>query len=120
LHPPIRLSVAAYRRFIEEGTCMKPTVIRYTTKPEHTQRNAQLVEGVFRELATAQPDGVRYLVLQLDDGAFIHIVANEGSDAGLTDLRAFEEFLDGAEERRDASPLRGDATVVGNYRMLAE
>ncbi len=38
---------------------MKPTVLRYTTKPEHTQRNAQLIEGVFRELDTAQPDGGR-------------------------------------------------------------
>jgi hypothetical protein len=100
---------------------MKPTVIRYTTKPEHTRRNVQLVEGVFRELGTAQPDGVRYLVLQLDDGTFIHVVAYEGDDDDrLTGLRAFQEFVDGGEERRAAPPLRGEATVVGNYRMLAE
>jgi hypothetical protein len=120
LRSPLRHSVAACRRFIEKGTFMKPTVIRYTTKPEHTQRNTQLVEGVFRELDTAQPEGVRYLVLRLDDGTFIHVVAYEGEDAGLTGLRAFQEFVDGGEERRAAPPIRGDATVVGNYRMLAE
>lgn len=99
---------------------MTPTVIRYTTKPEHTQRNTQLVEGVFRELEGAQPEGVRYLVLRLDDGTFIHIVANEGDDAGVTGLPAFQSFVDGGEERRAAPPIRGVATVVGNYRMLAE
>ncbi|MDB5040704.1 MAG: hypothetical protein JWN27_1430 [Candidatus Eremiobacteraeota bacterium] len=105
---------------IRHNTIMKPTVIRYTTKPEHTQRNAQLVEGVFRELGTAQPEGVRYLVLQLDDGTFIHVVAYDGDDAGLTGLRAFQQFVDGGEERRAAPPLRGEATVLGNYRMLTE
>ena len=88
---------------------MKPTVIRYTTKPEHTQRNTQLVEGVFRELGTAQPEGVRYLVLQLDNGEFIHVVAYEGDDDDqLTGVRAFQEFVDGGEERRAAPPLRGE------------
>jgi hypothetical protein len=99
---------------------MRPTVIRYTTKPEHTERNAQLIEGVFRELGAAQPEGVRYLVLQLDDGTFIHVVAYEGDDTGVTDLPAFQAFVEGGEERRTAPPLRGQATVVGNYRMLAE
>jgi hypothetical protein len=99
---------------------MSPTVIRYTTKPEHTERNAQLVEDVFHELGTAQPDGVRYLVLRLDDGTFIHVVAYEGDDGGITDLPAFQAFVDGGEERRTAPPVRATATVVGNYRMLAE
>jgi hypothetical protein len=99
---------------------MKPTVIRYTTKPEHTQRNTRLVEDVFRELEGAQPEGVRYLVLRLDDGTFIHLVANEGDGAALTGLPAFEAFVAGGEERRAAPPIRADATVVGNYRMLAE
>ena len=37
---------------------MKRTVIRYKTKPEMADKNAELVAAVFAELKAAQPDGV--------------------------------------------------------------
>ena len=101
---------------------MTRTVIHYQTKPEATQRNTELIEDVFRELSAAAPEGARYLVLRTAEGAFFHIVAydNDGDDAGITDLPAFDAFTDGGAERRIAPPFRADVTVVGNYRMLAE
>ena len=39
---------------------MKRTLIRYKTKPEMADKNAELVAGVFAELKATKPDGVRY------------------------------------------------------------
>jgi hypothetical protein len=99
---------------------MKPIVIRYDTKPGGAGPNAKLIEGVFRELDATKPDGVRYLVLRLEDGFFVHIVAYDGEEGGLTSLAAFKTFQQEAGEFRADAPIRRDAEVVGNYRMLAD
>jgi hypothetical protein len=98
---------------------MKPIVIRYATKPEGTQQNTQLVEDVFRALDVERPPGVRYLVLRLEDGSFVHIVAYEGDAEGLTTLPAFGKFQEAGPALRAGTPERHDAEIVGNYRMLA-
>jgi hypothetical protein len=102
---------------------MKRTLIRYKTKPEMTDKNAELIAGVFAELKMAQPDGVRYLSLRLDDDSFIHLVETEASDGSsvLPSLAAFKAFQSGIRERcAELPPLVQGATVVGNYRMLGE
>ena len=38
---------------------MKRTLIRYKTKPEMTEKNAELVAAVFAELKASQPEGTR-------------------------------------------------------------
>ena len=40
---------------------MKRTLIRYKTKPELADRNAELIAAVFEELKAAKVEGVRYL-----------------------------------------------------------
>ena len=70
---------------------MKRTLIRYKTRPEMADKNAELVAAVFAELKAAQPDGVRYLTLRLEDDTFLHFVeaaAADGSSA-LPKLAAF-------------------------------
>jgi hypothetical protein len=101
---------------------MKRTLIRYRTKPEMSDKNAKLIAGVFAELKTAQPDGVRYLSLRLDDDSFIHLVEAEAGDgsSALTSLAAFKAFQGGIRERCAEPPQVGGATIVGNYRMLVE
>ena len=99
---------------------MTPYLVRYTAKPERADENARLIAGVFRELHATQPDGLRYLVLRLADGSFIHMAVTGGNDETLTGLSSFQTFVAGADTRREAPPLRGEATIVGNYRMLAE
>jgi hypothetical protein len=101
---------------------MKRTLIRYKTKPEMADENAELIAGVFAELKTLRPDGVRYLSLRLDDDSFIHLVeteANDGSSA-IPNLAAFKAFQSGIRERCAELPQVGGVTVVGNYRMLGE
>jgi hypothetical protein len=101
---------------------MKRTLIRYKTKPEMADENAELIAGVFAELKTARPDGVRYLSLRLDDNSFIHLVETEASDgsSAIPNLAAFKAFQSGIRERCAEPPQVGGVIVVGNYRMLGE
>lgn len=101
---------------------MKRTLIRYKTKPEMTDKNAELVAAVFAELEAAQPKGVRYLSLRLEDDTFIHLVENAADDgsSALPKLAAFGVFQSGLRDRCAEPPLPRGATIVGNYRMLNE
>jgi hypothetical protein len=97
-------------------------VIRYQTKPEATEHNTELIRDVFREVAAAAPENVRYAVLRTGDGTFIHVVSydDDADRDALTGLPAFAKFVDGGDERRIDAPERAAVTVVGNYRMLAD
>jgi hypothetical protein len=100
---------------------MKRTLIRYKTKPESADKNAELIAGVFEELKAAKPDGVRYLSLRLDGDSFVHFVETESDSANiLSGLAAFKVFQSGIRERCVEPPLAGGVTIVGNYRMLGE
>jgi len=100
---------------------MKRTLIRYKTKPEMTEKNAELVAAVFAELKAAQPEGLRYMSLRLEDDTFIHFVetADDGASP-LPKLAAFAAFQSGIRERCAEPPLVRSVTIVGNYRMLGE
>ena len=97
---------------------MKRTLIRYKTKPEMADKNAELIAGVFEELKAAQLDGIRYLSLRLDDDTFVHLVEAESGDSALPNLAAFKAFQSGIRERCVEPPVFGSVTIVGNYRML--
>jgi hypothetical protein len=101
---------------------MKRTMIRYKTKPELADQNAQLIAHVFEELKALKPEGVRYLTLRLDDDTFVHFVETEASDgsSALPKLAAFQAFQSGIRERCAEPPLFRGVTIVGNYRMLGE
>jgi hypothetical protein len=108
-------------RETQEGM-MKRTLIRYKTKPDMTDKNAELVAAVFAELKALSPEGTRYLSLRLEDDTFIHFVetaADDGSSA-LPKLKAFQAFQSGIRERCAEPPLVRGVTIVGNYRMLNE
>jgi hypothetical protein len=98
---------------------MKRTLIRYKTKPDMADKNAELIAGVFAELKAAKPEGVRYLSLRLDDGTFVHFVEAEAANV-LPSLAAFKAFQSGIRERCIEPPQAGNVTIVGNYRMLGE
>jgi hypothetical protein len=67
---------------------MRRTLISYKAKPEMADRNAELVAAVFAELKAAQPDGVHYLTLRLDDGTFVHLVGSAAEDGSSPDHEA--------------------------------
>jgi len=99
---------------------VKRTLVRYKTKPEKAQENERLIEQVFQELRAKSPEGVRYLALKLDDGSFVHFVETDDGANPIPALEAFRSFQSGIKERCVEPPQAGDATVVGNYRMLSE
>ena len=101
---------------------MKRMLIRYRTKPDMADNNAELIAAVFAELKASNPEGIRYLSLRLEDDMFIHLVettAEEASNA-LTKLPAFQAFQSGVRERCAEPPLVRAVAIVGNYRMLEQ
>jgi hypothetical protein len=101
---------------------MKQTLIRYKTRPDMADKNAELIAAVFAELKSARPEGVRYLSLRLEDDSFIHFVETDASDgsSAIPGLVAFKAFQSGIRERCAEPPLAQGVTIVGNYRMLSE
>jgi len=99
---------------------MKQTLVRYKAKPEAADENARLIADVFRELREKSPDGVRYAVVRLDDGTFVHYASVEDGATSVTALDAFQTFQRDIDARCAEGPAVGSATIVGNYRMLAE
>ena len=100
---------------------MRRMLIRYKAKPELADTNAALIAEVFAELKAAKPEGVRYLSLRLEDGTFVHFVETAPDAAGvLLGLASFKAFQNGIRDRCVEPPQPGSATIVGNYRMLAE
>ena len=99
---------------------MKRTLVRYKTKPEATEQNRRLIEDVFAELQAKSPEGVRYMVLMLDDGSFLHFVESRDPDNSVPKLDAFKLFQGGIRDRCVEPPQARDATIVGDYRMLGE
>jgi hypothetical protein len=96
---------------------MKRTLIRYKTKPEMADKNAELVAAVFAELKAAQPDGIRYMTLRLEDDTFIHFVESAAEDGSspIPKLTAFQAFQNGirivASSRRCRAVLPSSATI---------
>ena len=94
-------------------------VVRYTTKPESADENERLVRRVFAELAGARPEGLRYAVFRLEDGAsFVHVAVLDGEVNPLATSPAFRDFQAGINERCLDGPAPSDASVIGNYGLL--
>jgi hypothetical protein len=96
------------------------TVVRYGVGDAGLEDNRALIAGVFEELGRARPDALRYLVLELEGGEFIHLVGTpDGDDASpLPRLAAFRAFTKDHADRRSSPLARSAATVLGDYHML--
>ena len=99
---------------------MRNLVIRYEAKPERVAENRALIGDVFAELASRQPDAIRYMVLELEDGTFIHFAITPDDPAAnpLRQIAAFEVFSKDGGERHVSKPVVKQAKIIGNYRML--
>lgn len=98
---------------------MDHTLIRYSVKQTSVPENRALVTKVFEALDEAKPQSVRYLVLELENGEFVHVVSQDKESSAITGLAAFKAFSADHSERRSAPVVRSPARIVGNYRMLA-
>jgi hypothetical protein len=81
------------------------TMVRYTTKPDHTVENETLSRAVFAQLRSAPPAGVAYALFR-DGNEFVHVFLNLKADesAPVTELAAFKAFEKGVVERCEVPP----------------
>jgi hypothetical protein len=102
----------------------KRLVTRYAMRSEEeADENQRRVEGVFVELAAAQPDNVSYIVLRLADDSFLHISFHDHGDAEpnpIASTAAFVHFQDGHADRRDGKVDQQTAELVGAYITAIE
>ncbi len=94
------------------------TMVRYTTKPDHTVSNEALSRAVFAQLHDTTPEGVAYALFR-EGHEFIHVFVNLQADisAPVTDLPAFKTFENGIAERCEVPPkvVRVAAQLVDCY-----
>lgn len=89
-----------------------------TTTPATAVENERLVRAVFEELHRDQPPGIRYAVLRLADGRFIHIVEQHESARTLMSVAAFNEFQTNLRARISGAPVALEASLIGNYKVF--
>ena len=87
--------------------------------PRDSDRDVAYADAVLRELDQRAPEGLRYLVLRLADGGFVHVVEQADGAPALTSLESFKAFGARVRDRATTPPAAVDAEIVGNYRMLA-
>jgi hypothetical protein len=99
---------------------MKRVVVQYKVKPDHAERNAELIRAVFEELDRTQPDGLRYAALRLADGVtFIHITEEpEDGQSPLATLESAERFRAGIAERFAEPAAVQESSEVGSFRLF--
>jgi len=91
-------------------------VARYRVKPDRVEENERLVRDVYAELAEAQPDGLRYVTLKLDDGVtFVHLSLDPAETEPLPGFDSFQRFLADLGDRCEEPPSVRRADVVGSY-----
>jgi hypothetical protein len=99
------------------------TLVRYTTKSDHSAENEVLSRAVFAQLRSAPPEGVAYALFR-DGNEFIHVFLNLKADesAPVTDLPAFKMFEKGIVERCEVppNPTRLAAKLVDHYGFVGD
>lgn len=94
---------------------MATTVVRYTTAEGRGDENQALIEAVFEQLATVQPDGLKYMSTRVGND-FIHVaVLPDDGPNPLAELSAFKGFTSDIAGRCDVPPDAQSGTVVGSY-----
>ena len=79
------------------------SVIRYGVKNGSIEENRDLVEKVFEELNRSAPAALQYLVLELEDGEFVHVVGEENGRVSAAAARRIQG-VHGASWRAPRDP----------------
>ena len=100
---------------------MAGIVVSYRTALHESERNQQLVEDVFAELARSDPGGLRYAAFRVGDAAsFLHVaLIDDLARNPLANLPSFAAFQRNLAARCEVPPAPSHATLVGSYRMFA-
>ncbi len=97
-------------------------LISYTAKPERAAENRAKIRNVFEALHAAGPAGLSYMVLEGEDGRFMHIVeaTNAAALEALQSTPAFRTFAEAAGDRQVAPATTATLTLVGRYDTLEQ
>jgi hypothetical protein len=100
---------------------MKQVLVRYTTRADRAEENAQLIREVFDSLRKTAPAGIRYASYRLDDGvSFIHIASiDDPVNNPLQNLAAFKAFTANINDRCDVAPETLVLNEVGSYSEVS-
>jgi hypothetical protein len=92
-------------------------MVRYTTRADRAEENAQLIRDVFESLRNTAPAGLTYASYRLDDGvSFVHIASVDDPESKpLQSLAAFNAFTAGIKDRCDIPPVTSVLHEVGSY-----
>jgi hypothetical protein len=97
---------------------MKRVMVQYRVKPDQVAVNEQLVHDVYDELASTQPEGLRYGTFKLEDGvSFVHLAVH-GTENPLQQVAAFQRFQAGIRDRCDEPPVVTQLAEIGTYRFM--
>ena len=96
---------------------MRTILVRYKTSEARAAENEALVHGVFDELRSRAPAGLRYATYRLADGvSFVHIATVESAaENPLTSLPAFQAFQRQIKDRCVEPPIVTELSVVDSY-----
>jgi hypothetical protein len=98
---------------------MKQVMVRYRARPERVAENEELIREVYRELADADPEGLRYVTFRLEDGvSFMHVAETDDQRNPLPELAAFKRFQAGIRERCVEPPVVTELSEIGAYRLF--
>jgi quinol monooxygenase YgiN len=95
---------------------LKTVIVRYKVKPEHAERNRELIRTVYSELELTQLADFNYATFVLDDGvSFVHLAAHGHETNPLRNLPAFQAFQEGIGERCAEQPALTELAPIGSY-----
>lgn len=100
---------------------MSVRIFRATIKPEHAADMETAGKELFAAIEAAQPEGVRYAWLKLQDGASYLLVVDfdESAPNPLASVPAFGAVMAELKGKWLAEPLAPEqATPVGSYRLF--
>lgn len=100
---------------------MKRVMVQYKVKVDRADENVRFIEGVFAQLASERPEGLRYASFKLADGlSFVHLASIETTDGSnpLAALAAFRAFVSAIADRCEVPPSTAELHQVGAYRLF--
>ncbi|GAA3732212.1 hypothetical protein GCM10022225_12690 [Plantactinospora mayteni] len=93
-------------------------MIRWRLKPDEVDRELELLRAVYEELASVQPDDLRYATFQLEDNVtFVSFVDLAAGPELLHQLKAFQRYRRSLDDRCDEPPVMTLMQELGAYRF---
>ena len=97
---------------------MRNVLVRYKIRDDVIGAHEALIRGVFDELRSTAPAGLRYRVHKLADGtSYVHQAEIDTADARnpLAAMESFKRFQQGLDERCVEPPVAVDLNPVESY-----